>query len=227
MNDYSKTILEEMNISPNFAQWSVDLVQDGLTNHVVEIGCGIGRNLDALQKISKELFASDYNQKYLDEIEKRFPNMKNNTFQWNLSEPLKKKLHVDSFFCSNVIEHIYDDKVALMNIARIDSIRKGVFIVPGRNSLHNELDVSLGHYRRYDKEEFSNLLYECGFSVNKIFTFNKIGVVGWFVQGSMLRKKTLGESNMKIYNFIFPFIKLSDHYLPFHGLSIAALVEKR
>ena len=57
MNDYSKTILEEMNISPNFAQWSVDLVQDGLTNHVVEIGCGIGRNLDALQKISKEIFS--------------------------------------------------------------------------------------------------------------------------------------------------------------------------
>ena len=37
----------------------------------------------------EELFASDYNQKYLNQIENQFPNMKNNTFQWNLSEPLE------------------------------------------------------------------------------------------------------------------------------------------
>ena len=62
--------------------------------------------------------------------------------------------------------------------------------------------------------------------MKKNFSFKKIGVLGWYTQESLLRKKTLGENNMKIYKIIFTMVKLLDPYLPFCGLSIAALVEK-
>jgi hypothetical protein len=153
--------------------------------------------------------------------------MKNRLIRWNLNEEFNEEIYVDSFFCSNVIEHIKDDMNALVNIAKIESIRKGVFIVPGISSLYNEIDKSLGHYRRYNKENFSKLLSESGFRVINLFSFNKVGVIGWFVQGSILKKKTIGVTNMKIYNHIFPLIKILDQYIPFHGLSIAAVVEKR
>ena len=59
----------------------------------------------------------------------------------------------------------------------------------------------------------------------KIFTFNKIGVLGWHVQGGLFKKKTLGEANMKLYNFLFPLFKSVDSKIPFNGLSIGAIVK--
>jgi len=226
MEEYSKTILEEMNLSPTFAEWSIDLVKDGLTKNILEIGCGIGRNLIHLQKISKDLSATDFNLEYLKNVESIFPGMKNKLFEWNLNEQFTIDINADSFFCSNVIEHIHNDSLAISNISKIQSIKKGVFIVPGISRIYNELDTVLGHYRRYDINNFREKLFENGFNVKRIISFNKIGVLGWYTQGSLLRKKTLGKNNMKIYNIILPMVKILDPYLPFCGLSIAALVEK-
>ena len=43
---------------------------------ILEIGCGIGRNLPHLQKISSSLTATDFNQEYLDQIPLQMPYMK-------------------------------------------------------------------------------------------------------------------------------------------------------
>ena len=64
---YSKTILEEMSISPQFAEWSIKLVLEGLRN-IIEIGCGIGRNLIPLSKVAKNIWGTDYNEDYLNQL---------------------------------------------------------------------------------------------------------------------------------------------------------------
>ena len=53
-SSYSKTILEEMSISPQFAEWTVNLVLEGLSENIIEIGCGIGENLIPLSKVAKK-----------------------------------------------------------------------------------------------------------------------------------------------------------------------------
>ena len=76
-NSYSKTILEEMSISPQFAEWSIDLVSEGLSENIIEIGCGIGRNLVPLKRIAKKIWGTDYNEKYLEQIALEDPSMEN------------------------------------------------------------------------------------------------------------------------------------------------------
>ena len=44
------------------------------------------------------------------------------------------QVDASSFFCSNVIEHIDDDKLALSNI-KLKNLEKGVFIVPAGKNL--------------------------------------------------------------------------------------------
>ena len=46
--DYGTTILEEMSLSPDFTNWSVELARSGLEGRILEIGCGLGGNLDCL-----------------------------------------------------------------------------------------------------------------------------------------------------------------------------------
>jgi len=88
MEEYSKTILEEMNISSAFAEWSIDLVKYGLTKNIIEIGCGIGRNLIHIQKISNNLSATDFNCEYLKNVESQFPGMKKNYLSGTLMNNL-------------------------------------------------------------------------------------------------------------------------------------------
>lgn len=224
-SSYSKTILEEMSISPQFAEWSIDLVSEGLSEKIIEIGCGIGRNFIPLKRIAKQIWGTDYNENYLEQIAFEDPSLKNFLFQWDLSTDPAFQVDASSFFCSNVIEHIDDDKLALLNIRKLKNLEKGVFIVPAGKKIYNQLDVSLSHFRRYDLIEFTHLLESTGYKVEKIFSFNKIGVLGWYVQGGLLKKKTLGEANMKLYNFLFPIIKSVDSKIPFNGLSIGAIVK--
>ena len=64
-NSYGKTILQEMSISSDFARWTVELSGSGIFGRVIEIGCGLGNNLDALNEQFKDLWASDSNEGYL------------------------------------------------------------------------------------------------------------------------------------------------------------------
>ena len=78
-----------------------------------------------------------------------------------------------------MIEQIKYDSLAISNISKIQSIKNGVFIVLGISKIYNELDTVLRHYRRYDINNFRKILFENGFNVKRIFSFNKIRVLGW------------------------------------------------
>jgi hypothetical protein len=54
-----------MSISPDFIRWSIELSRSGLFGRVIEIGCGLGNNLDDLNEKCTDLWASDSNEEYL------------------------------------------------------------------------------------------------------------------------------------------------------------------
>ena len=64
-NNYGEIILQEMSVSSDFARWTVELSGYGMFGRVIEIGCGLGNNLDALNDQFKDMWASDSNEAYL------------------------------------------------------------------------------------------------------------------------------------------------------------------
>ena len=80
------------------------------------------------------------------------------TILLDIEKPPNLEEQFDSFFCSNVLEHIEDDENAMGNIAKIPNIKKGVIIVPANNHIYSRIDKNLGHYRRYDKKILLNKL---------------------------------------------------------------------
>jgi 2-polyprenyl-3-methyl-5-hydroxy-6-metoxy-1,4-benzoquinol methylase len=151
INNYGKTILQEMSISSDFLRWSIELSRSGLFGKLIEISCGLGNNLDDLNEQCTDLWASDYNEEYLKTVasEKTYLS---GTILWDIEKPPDFEIQFDSFFCSNVLEHIEDDENAMCNIAKIPNIKKGVIIVPANNYIYSRIDKNLGHYRRYDKK---------------------------------------------------------------------------
>jgi glycosyltransferase involved in cell wall biosynthesis len=140
----------------------------------------------------------------------------------------QRPMEVDSVLCSNVLEHIENEQAALRNMHAV--LKPGgrlVLVVPAGMWLHGSMDVVLGHFRRYSKKGLIDLLTREGFAVETIFSMNKPGVLGWWLNGKVLRRKTLGKVQMKLFNALVPVFKVVDPFAPWTGLSLVVVARKK
>jgi hypothetical protein len=86
--------------------------------------------------------------------------------------------------------------------------------IPAFPILFSDLDVSVGHFRRYTKRELKLKLKEAGYKVDKIHYVDCLGfpaslllrIIGYKSRGNIG-----GLRSMRIYDrYIFPFSKILD-----------------
>ena len=125
----------------------------------------------------------------------------------------------------NVVEHLADDLMALQNIrqALVEGGR-AVILVPNGPRLFGTLDKVLGHQRRYTREQLTSLAERAGFTVDAVLPFNRAGVIGWWLNGSLLRRSSLGLWQIKLLNFLTPLLRRIDRWLPLPPLSWIAVL---
>jgi hypothetical protein len=56
--------------------------------------------------------------------------------------------------------------------------------------------------------------------------FNRVGVIAWWLNGRMLRRRTFGLWQIKILNLMTPIFRLIDKGLPLPPLSLIAVIRK-
>ena len=147
-------------------------------------------------------------------------------FQWDVTDSSPENLpKVQTVFCSNVLEHVEDDRLALTNIRELKAMERMIIIVPHLQTLYCRIDKNLDHFRRYSRRGLSTLLTETGFRPIRLFSFNRPGTVGWFLQGKVMQGDTLGSGNMRLYNRLTPLFRRIDNWLPWPGLSLIAIAD--
>ena len=121
----------------------------------LEIGCGNGLFISNLSSYGFKMTGIDISDKAVQVAQKNNP----------LAAILKKSLFelkdkYDIVFCLEVLEHIENDVEAIRKIPQL--IRDGGFFicsVPAHTSLYYDVvDKHYGHFRRYEKKEFMDLL---------------------------------------------------------------------
>ena len=101
-----------------------------------------------------------------------------------------------------------------------------MLVVPAGVWLYGSMDMVLKHRRRYTKQKIVSLLSEDGFVVESIFSMNKPGVLGWWLNGKVLHRRTLGKVQLKMFNALVPVFRLVDPLLPWTGLSLVVVAMK-
>src|ERR1700722_4677511 len=106
----------------NYSAWQGRLVTKELGRKVVEIGCGIGNFTQAL--LDREtVVALDIEPGCVERLQERYPNRNNlHVFRCDAASPEFADLarfEPDSCVCLNVLEHIEDDRGALLAISAI------------------------------------------------------------------------------------------------------------
>ena len=214
-----------------YHQWIFEKTIPYLRGNILEVGCGIG-NLTGFLLNHGKVIVSDMNEGYLRMVEDKYrhhPNLEG-VLLWNIEQkPIQKfSFQIDTILCSNVLEHIEKDDAVLNNFFQL--LPQGgrlILLVPALRGLYNGLDKELGHFRRYNRAELIQKLTRNGFRFCHIRYFNLFGILGWFFNGTILRKRLLSARQIRIFNRMVPlFIRIEKIIPTWVGQSLIAVGEK-
>ncbi len=216
--DGEKT-LEVISKADKFNRWMFRTIEPYCTGRVLEIGSGIGNISAFFLEQGYSIMLSDIRIHYTEALKNKFSHFPNlqGAVNIDLVDPdFREKYksmngYFDTVFALNVVEHIDDDKLAVQNCRFL--LREGgnlIILVPAYMALYNQFDKNLGHFRRYTKNSLESLISGAGFEILHRQYFNLAGILGWYFSGSILRKQTIPEGQMGLYNLLVPVFRIVD-----------------
>jgi glycosyltransferase involved in cell wall biosynthesis len=222
-------ILLRLNRAPRFSHWMADVIRPYVGSRVLELGAGIG-NLTAHLVPRAAYWATDINPEYLDNLERlraHRPYLRVAQVDATDAATFQIEQSFDTVIFLNVLEHLADDAGALRNVyAALENGGTAVVLVPCGPALFGTLDEVLGHCRRYTEKQLVAVGQSAGFNVERVLKFNRTGVVAWWLNGKILRRRTFGLAQIRILNLLTPLFRVLDPWLPLPPLSLIAIFRK-
>ena len=224
--DRGAHILDSLAGTKRFNRWMAEtVVQPYLGKRVLELGAGIGNMTQHLARGRRSYMATDIDEEHLGRLRVRFrgrPNLSSGKV--DLTSPadfgdLRGKF--DTEVCLNVVEHVKDDLLALSNIrSALQPGGRAIVLVPQDQSIYGTLDEVLGHYRRYSAAQLKERMEAAGFQVERIFEFNRATRPGWWWNGRVLRRRSFGRWQLRLFDALVPLLRRIDHWIPWKGVSV-------
>ncbi len=210
--------LEAMSFAQRYHKWIADIFAPYLQGLVIEVGAGSGNfSPYLLERGAEHLITVEPSKEMYLQISERFKNDARvdirNSFFSDVS--LGYTGAVDTVVYVNVLEHIQEDLEELR--LAYSALRSGGHIcvfVPALPFLYSAFDASVGHYRRYRKEQLKVLLEDAGFSVIKISYFDLFGIIPWFIYFKLLRRP-FNPGSVSMYDtVVVPIARIIESMIP-------------
>ncbi len=178
-------------------------------NTLLDYGCGVGSLTYYFSKFFNESIGVDVSEKAIQIANQSIENVKslNNVVKFFTLKNFDNKTHTNRFdliICSEVIEHVKDDKELIKKMFRY-SRKKGILFLstPSLNAplyrlgLLKNFDVRVGHLRRYSVDNLVKLVEHEGFVVKKViktegilrnslYTLKPLGFIVRFIKGPLV-----------------------------------------
>jgi glycosyltransferase involved in cell wall biosynthesis len=225
-----------------YNRWLVGRFSPALGRRILEIGAGFGNLTKYLADSGGEapstgrrelVIASDLDPvavEYLKGAFREEPAVQVESYQFPLAPELRGELlgrRLDTIVCCNVLEHIEDDRGTLADMLAI--LAPGgrlVLLVPALSWLFGSLDRHLHHFRRYEKAELEQKLAAAGFALEDCRFVNRPGVLGWYLNGRILRRRILPRGQLKVFRLMLPLLRREERNPPSFGMSLLAIARK-
>lgn len=215
--------------APRFNTWMYDTIEPWLGRRILEVGSGIGNMSAELLKRADHLVVTDLDPWYRGQLAHRFaarPQVR--VEQLELPDAGARDRfaadRLDTVVALNVVEHIEDDVAAVRSMGEL-VVPGGrvVVLVPALPGLYGELDRQLGHYRRYTRRSLGSVFTRAGLRMERLFWFNRVGILGWWFNGRIRRLKQIPLSQLRSFDALVPLLRLEQYLkLPF-GQSLIAV----
>jgi glycosyltransferase involved in cell wall biosynthesis len=229
-NRRSQDAYESAPVAKAISRWTLEQFPIGAGDAVLEAGCGIG-NFTRLLLNRPRLVAVDSDPYYARSVERRWGHLSNvKVLAGDLADAeFMAKFEGDfgSALLVNVLEHLDQPDGVVSNLA--GALKSGGTLnvmVPAHRWLFGEVDRRIGHRQRFEGSQLAGLLQRAGLEVETIEEFNRIGVIGWWLNNA------LGTSGfrvwqMRLFVVALPLARLLERIRFLPGLSLIAIARKR
>ncbi len=213
-----------------YNQWMLQQLAPWLGQRVLEVGSGIGSFTRYL--MGRDLIvATELNPRYLRILGNTFErHTRVEVMPLDLTDfdpaPLAAR-SLDTILCLNVLEHVENDREALRRLhASLAPGGRLLLVVPAHQRLYGAIDRAIDHHRRYERPGLIAKLEEAGFHVESMQFFNRMGVVGWYLNSVILRRTRVPSLQLHLQNLLVPLLRAEAALpLPF-GLSLVAVARR-
>lgn len=238
--------LESLSNAKRYQRWLYDSVRPYLGKRILELGSGIG-NLSQHLPVRERLILSDIEPLLLKELRTKIPDLPDVSIKLvNPAESFSDTFageNLDTVVSFNVLEHIEDDVAIVRDLLRMlrESKAPGpkriVTLVPAHQFAFGNIDREFGHFRRYSRRSFRQLLDKAAGQERKklhfkSFYLNLPALLAWWLNGRVRGKAKIGAGNMDLFEKLCPVIRPLDTFLhqtlrvPF-GNSLVTVIELR
>jgi 2-polyprenyl-3-methyl-5-hydroxy-6-metoxy-1,4-benzoquinol methylase len=231
VKDISISIQEGMSKADNYNKLLFNNFDGFVGERILEIGCSIG-NITKFFDHKELVIATDVLKEAIDIIKSKYSENKNvKTLMIDVSDEKiieLNKYKIDTIVCMNVLEHIEKDLIALENMNKT-LICGGnlLLLVPAIKCIYGSVDESDHHFRRYSKKELRQEVENAGFKIKRLNYINLFGVVGWLINGKILKRKTVHQGMLSVFDSLVPLLFKTERLIgPPFGLSLVCVAEK-
>jgi SAM-dependent methyltransferase len=190
---YAGRDLEVMAGAANYRRWIVDTFGAELGRDVLEVGAGQGQLTGMLLDPAggRRITALEPSMEMFPLLDARFtggePVSRRQARLPDVADDLVARF--DTVVYANVLEHIRDDAAELEAAWRV--LQPGgtlCVFVPALPALFGRFDAEIGHFRRYRGKGLEALVRGAGFEIVRVFHFDLLGALAWFVLCRVLRR---------------------------------------
>jgi SAM-dependent methyltransferase len=228
--------LKTIALANHLNKWIYDSIKPYCNGKILEIGSGVGNISEYFLQDNADILLTDIREGYCRSLRDKFKDKSSllGVEKMNLTDEdfnIKFKEYFgrfDSVFALNVVEHIFDDQLAVSNCYKL--LKPGghlVILVPAYQWLFNNFDVQLEHYRRYTRKRLESLFMNCDFNIYHGQYFNAAGIAGWYVSGKLQHHRIIPAWQIKLFNNLVGLFKLFDKLIfNSFGLSVITVGKK-
>lgn len=204
---YEGRDLEAMAVLSRYYHWMLEMFAPYLGGHGVEIGAGQGTMSQLLVNRLERLDLVEPSPNLYVILKERFGEdgrvtLKPISLEGYLEHVPPRTL--DTVVMVNVLEHVKDDRAALVAIERC--LRPGghlLLFVPALRQLYSKFDRLVGHHRRYHLGDLNALVSGVSLQVAQSRYCDLLGVVPWLILNRLCGSTRLNPILVRIYDVLF------------------------
>jgi 2-polyprenyl-3-methyl-5-hydroxy-6-metoxy-1,4-benzoquinol methylase len=200
--------LEHFDSAYNFRKYQIQLIKKYLQKNLAEVGPGRGGLVEYYKKFVKKICLLEADKSLYQFLKKKIKNKKIKIKNIKITN-INKKFETIIYF--DVLEHIKND-LREVKEAKKKLNKKGflIFSVPAHQYFYNNFDKSVGHLKRYNKNDFKKIENKTGLKIEKLVYYDSIG----FLLLILNKIFSLSQKNLnykiQFWNLLIPISKIID-----------------
>lgn len=189
----------------NYRRWQFEMIEPFLGQRVLEVGGGIGNFTPWLAEDGRGVVSVEPNGycfAQLEENTRQLPNVRTvRATVETLDEALGADDKFDSVVMMNVLEHIENDRMTLIELSKRLAVGgRLVILVPAGSWAFGRVDERLGHYRRYSKSYSRSLFTGAGLQIEFMRYYNFIGIWGWWWNAKFGKLESQSDAQIQFFD---------------------------